>query len=148
VNRAKGVISKTSWNVAMATIATVLGVTLWIAYGRGPASPARSSAAPESTSLKPEDRFAPTSVSTEGTSERSGASPSLQRASLSGASIRRVRSRNEEVDYIGDDVTVRHFTHPPKGRRIGSGPSRVANIGDDVTVRYFTAKPAVKVENR
>jgi hypothetical protein len=150
MNRAKGVVSKAPpWNVALATVATVLGVTFWIAYGRGPASPSRSSAAPESTSLEPEDRFAPTSVSTKETSERSGTSLSLQRARLSGGTIRRARTRDNEVDYIGDDVTVRHFTYQPKVRRRAvGGPSRVANIGDDVTVRYFTAKPAVKSENR
>lgn len=152
VNRTRGVVSKTPpWNVALATIATVLGVTLWIAYGRGPASPSPSLAAPESTSVEPEDRFAPTSVSTKETSERSGASLSLslQPARLSGATIRRARTAETGVDYIGDDVTVRHFTYKPKGRRRAvGGPSRVANIGDDVTVRYFTAKPAVKAENR
>jgi hypothetical protein len=150
VNRAKGVVSKAPpWNVALATIATVLGAALWIAYGRGPASPSRSSTAPESTSPEPEDRFAPTSVSTKETSERPGASLSLQRARLSGATIRRARNRDNEVDYIGDDVTVRHFTYAPRVRRRAlGGPSRVANIGDDVTVRYFTAKPAAKVENR
>jgi hypothetical protein len=150
VNRARGVVFKAPpWNVALATIATVLGATLWIAYGRGPASPSRSSTAPESTSPEPEDRFAPTSISTKETSERPGASPSLQRATLSGATIRRARTKDNDIDYIGDDVTVRHFNYQPKMRRRAvGGPSRVANIGDDVTVRYFTAKPAAKVENR
>jgi hypothetical protein len=154
VNRARGVVSKAPpWNVALATIATVLGATLWIAYGRGPTSPSRSSTTPESTSPEPEDHFAPTSVSRsvspKETSERPGASLSLQRARLSGATIRRARTKDNDIDYIGDDVTVRHFTYAPKVRRRAvGGPSRVANIGDDVTVRYFTAKPAAKVENR
>jgi hypothetical protein len=154
VNRARGIVSKAPpWNVALATIATVLGATFWIAYGRGPASPSRSSATPVSTSSEPEERFAPTSVSRsvspKETSEGSGASLALQPARLSGAAIRRPLTRDNDVVYIGDDVTVRHFTHQPKVRRRAvGGPSRVANIGDDVTVRYFTAKPPAKVESR
>jgi hypothetical protein len=52
------------------------------------------------------------------------------------AAFRRVRIGPNEVDYIAEDVTVKHFTisHP---RLQGQSRVRQVNIGDDVTVRYF-----------
>ncbi len=56
-------------------------------------------------------------------------------------SLKRVRVNAREVDYIGDDVTVRIFNDRPpvKHTRIAAG--RVSHYGDDVTVRYFTPLP-------
>jgi hypothetical protein len=137
------------WNVLLAAFATVLGVAFWIAYGRGPASQLRSSAPPESTAIEPPDRLAPAkAVSTEAASEGSRAAVPLQKAGLARSMVRRVRTGENEVDYIGDDVTIRHFSRKPNPRRRVVGANRVANVGDDVTVRYFTPKPAVKSESR
>jgi hypothetical protein len=137
------------WNVLLAAFATVLGVALWIAYGRGPASPLRSSGPPESTAIEPPDRFAPAkAMSIRAASEDSAASLPLQKTGLTRSMVRRVRTGENEVDYIGDDVTIRHFSHKPNPRRRVVGASRVANVGEDVTVRYFTTKPAVKSESR
>ena len=66
-----------------------------------------------------------------------------QRAPLA----RRVRVSENEIDYIKDDVTVRHFTPQPAPHRVRAGNSEVAYIGDDVTVRYFKRKPAGVAEN-
>jgi DNA-binding winged helix-turn-helix (wHTH) protein len=67
-------------------------------------------------------------------------------------SVQRVRVETNEVDYIGEDVTVRYFTHPPAPQRKPATDGRVANrevyIGDDVTVRYFTPIPAKKPDSR
>jgi 3-deoxy-D-manno-octulosonate 8-phosphate phosphatase KdsC-like HAD superfamily phosphatase len=60
--------------------------------------------------------------------------------------LRRVRVGKNEVDYIGDDVTVRYFTYRPAPQRRRVAESRIAYIGDDVTVRYFTPKLAVKAQ--
>ena len=47
-----------------------------------------------------------------------------------------------EVDYVGEDVTIRYFTSKPAPRR-RVRESQVAYFGDDVTVYYFRPKPAV-----
>ena len=150
VHRAKESFSHIPpWNVLLAAFATVLGVSLWIAYGRGPASPLQSPAPPESTAIEPPDRVAPAkAMSTKEAPEDSRASLPLQNAGLSSPMVRRVRTRASEVDYIGDDVTIRHFSPKPIPRRRVVGASRVTNVGEDVTVRYFTTKPAVKSESR
>ena len=150
VGRAKEVTSyKPPWNVGLAAVATVLGLTLWIAYGRGPASPLRSAAPPGSTAIEPLDRFeSAQAVPTDGASQGLPATVPVQKAGLVRTAVRRARVGENEVDYIGDDVTVRHFTYKPAPQRRRGGASRVANIGEDVTVRYFTPKPAVISESR
>lgn len=154
VGRAKAVTwYRPPWNVGLAAVAIVLGLTLWIAYGRGPASPLRSSAPtsapPGSTAIEPPDRFeSAKAVPTEGTSQGLPATVPVpvQKAGQVRTAVRRARVGGNEVDYIGDDVTVRHFTYKPASQR--GGASRVATIGEDVTVRYFTPKPAVRSESR
>jgi len=55
---------------------------------------------------------------------------------------KRTQLGQSEVHYIGEDVTVRHFTLRPASQEIRTGNNEVA-IGKDVTVRYLTSKPAV-----
>jgi DNA-binding winged helix-turn-helix (wHTH) protein len=66
--------------------------------------------------------------------------------------VQRVRVETNEVDYIGEDVTVRYFRHPRAPQRKPAADGRVANrevyIGDDVTVRYFTPTPAKRPDSR
>jgi len=66
--------------------------------------------------------------------------------------VRRVQVGTNEVDYIGEDVTVRYFTHPPTPQRKPTADGRVVcrevYIGDDVTVRYFTPTPAKRPDSR
>jgi eukaryotic-like serine/threonine-protein kinase len=66
--------------------------------------------------------------------------------------VRRVQVGANEVDYIGEDVTVRYFTYPPAPQRKPTADGRVANrevyIGDDVTVRYFTPTPGKRPDSR
>jgi len=49
--------------------------------------------------------------------------------------FRRVRIGPNEVDYIAQDVTIRHFTN---SQTRPQGNVKLVNIGDDVTVRYFS----------
>jgi len=42
-----------------------------------------------------------------------------------------------KVIHIGEDVTVRYFTHKPTPRRESVGQYQVINMGEDVTVRHF-----------
>jgi DNA-binding winged helix-turn-helix (wHTH) protein len=66
--------------------------------------------------------------------------------------VRPVQVGANEVDYIGEDVTVRYFTYPPapQRERVADGRDlyRAVYIGDDVTVRYFTPTPAKRPDSR
>jgi hypothetical protein len=44
----------------------------------------------------------------------------------------------DEVVYVGNDVTVRYFTPRPTPHRFLVEPYQAVHIGRDVTVRYFT----------
>lgn len=61
---------------------------------------------------------------------------------------KRVRVGPNEVEYIGDDVTVRRFTGRTSTKRSGQPNSRIAHIGDDVTVRYFASPPPATTATR
>jgi len=62
---------------------------------------------------------------------------------------RRVRLAESEVQYFGDDVTVRTFLPKPAAKRSGAPKGRVTHFGNDVTVRYFTSpQPTVRPVNR
>jgi len=53
--------------------------------------------------------------------------------------FRRVQVGPNEVDYIADDVTIRHFTNSP-ARPQTRITDRQVDLGDDVTIRYFSNK--------
>jgi len=152
VQRAKEVASqKVRGNVALAAVATVFGLTFWIAYSdRGPASPIRSSVPPSSTERQQFEPMKPTQVEEASGTSKGHAAPSPVKKEERPAStrVRRARVGQNEVDYIGDDVTVRHFTYRPAAQHKRAVESRVAYIGDDVTVRYFTPRPAVRTDSR
>lgn len=148
VQRATEVISnKPLRSLALAAVATGFGLTFWIANGgRGPASPSGPSAIPGSTAIKSFQPVNPRPA--EGPSTGQPAPVPVKQARLETARARRVGAGQNKIDYIGDDVTVRHFSYKPARQRMGAGASRVAYIGEDVTVRYFTPKPAVESESR
>ena len=66
--------------------------------------------------------------------------------------VRRAQVGTNEVDYIGDDVTVIYFKAPPAPQRKPAADARVANrevyIANDVTVRHFTPTPAKRPDGR
>jgi hypothetical protein len=53
-----------------------------------------------------------------------------------------VRVSNNELDYVAQDVTVRHFTTNLAPQPLQDKNSQVRYISEDVTVRYFTPKHA------
>jgi hypothetical protein len=137
IQRAKRVPwHKRRGNVALAAVASVLLLTCWIAYsGRGPGSPLGSLALKESTPIKQPAK---------GMSAVPPASVLVKVPKPARAPRRRVQVRENEIDYITDDVTIRYFTSKPAPQPKRAGTSQVAYIGDDVTVRYFTPKPAAR----
>jgi hypothetical protein len=133
------------WNLAAAAVAALLVLTSWFVYNRRPASSFRPSAVQAPIVVGPQ---APVlrvkQVSAHSTPTVQPAPVVVKPAGTGRASLRRVRVGENEVDYIGDDVTIRYFTPEPKPttRRVRVGASEVAHIGDDVTVRYFKPKAA------
>jgi len=61
------------------------------------------------------------------------------------ASFKRVWAGKDEVDYISDDVTIRHFRPLPTPKK-SSVWNKQVNIGKDVTVRYFNSPPLPTTE--
>ena len=141
VERATEVVShKPLRSLTLAAIAAAVGLTLWIANGsRGPAAAPASSLTPGAISITTPAERART-IQPEPVPVKE-ASPATTRT-------RRLRGWQNEVDYIGDDVTVRHFAYRPVRQPRGLATSHVSYIGEDVTVRYFTAKPAIETESR
>ena len=70
---------------------------------------------------------------------------SVRDAGAPTASFKRVWAGKDEIDYIADDVTIRHFRPLPTPKKSAIWSKQV-NIGNDVTVRYFKAPqvPAVQ----
>ena len=134
------------WNVAAAAVAAVLLLTSWFVYNnRRPASSFRPSSAQAPIVVEPQAPVLRVQQETgKGTPRLQPATDLVKPAGTGRTSLRRVRIGENEVDYIGDDVTVRHFTPKPKPptRRVRVQASEVAYIGDDVTVRYFKPKAA------
>lgn len=129
---------KRQWSVALAFLAMAVGLTCWIAYnGRRAVSSSEPSARPASTAI---DQPVP-SKAAEALPENAATAvdrsvrPAMPR-------LQRVQVGKYEVDYIGEDVTVRYFTYPAKPQRKPVAGHRVVHIGEDVTVRYFAPTPA------
>ena len=132
-------------NSVLATFAVVLMFTIWLASRhRGPAMPLESSTVPGSPATiqhallpkpLPATRLAaPQAMSAPSTEALSNSPEAMPKRSA----LRRIRVGQNEVDYIGDDVTVRLFTDKPAVKRNQRANGRIAHIGSDVTVRYFT----------
>ena len=132
-------------NSVLAAFAVVLMFTIWLASRhRGRAMPLESSTVPGSRATiqhallpkpLPATRLAaPQAMSTPSTETLPNSTEAMPKRSA----LRRIRVGQNEVDYIGDDVTVRVFTDKPAVKRSQRANGRIAHIGSDVTVRYFT----------
>jgi hypothetical protein len=56
------------------------------------------------------------------------------------AGFKRIRIGPKEVDYLAEDVTIRHFATGSAGS-LTRTPKKNVDFGDDVTVRYFAYSP-------
>jgi hypothetical protein len=130
--RAKRVpLQKRHWKTA-AAVAAVLVIVSWIVCrDRRPASPFGPSALQRSNAIEQQAPFVPAKL----VSGNSTSTPQTVR--------RRVRVGNYQVEYIGEDVTVRYFTPKPAPQPVRVRNNQVHYIGEDVTVRYFTPKHEV-----
>ncbi|MFZ0863928.1 MAG: GAF domain-containing protein [Candidatus Sulfotelmatobacter sp.] len=126
-------------NIALTAVAVVLAFTLIAYRGRGPAKSWESSTLPSARAIdqtqvpKPLPGKVASAVQTVPVPPKGTAHART--------ALRRVRVGPNEVDYIGEDVTVRTFTDRSPAKRTRVPAHRIAHIGDDVTVRYFTPSP-------
>ena len=124
-----------------AVIAVLIIATRWIPYDLRPASPVGASQSPQrSNAARQEILFAPakpplslrTQAAVTGRAKLKAPSPAF----------RRVQVGPNEVDYIAEDVTIRHFTPTRATPRLQLAYKEV-HVGADVTIRYFASKVAV-----
>ena len=127
------------WRIgATAAAAVLLASAIWIAHRHHPAPAVSGSAVsiPNQTA----DQVSPVSLSrqdkTKGFRRRVGDEMAPNSA------FTRFRIGPNEVDYIAEDVTVRHFTNRTAKPQMLAADKEV-NIGGDVTVRYFSPKPTL-----
>ena len=137
------------WSVAAVAVAAgVVVVASLITYSRRPASltgvgsPEKSNSAREMPVVPAKQQItefrAP--ISAGGSEAAKASKPTFRRVRG------RVRVGADEIDYIGDDVIVRHFVTKHATARGQSGYKQV-NFGNDVTVRYFAAKSSAGISS-
>jgi hypothetical protein len=116
---------------------TVLVLATWVAFrDHRPAAIARTSAvAKAKAGAQP---LPSSSTGSAAVSSKASAIPAL--ATVPGTLVvpkpHWVRVGKDELDYVGEDVTVRYFGIKPAAQRAPI-QSHVKKIGSDVTVRYF-----------
>lgn len=126
------------WNVAAAGLAAVL-VIAGLAYHHRLASIRDAASSPKSSAAQ-EQIANPSPASVPTSAPETSANPTDSRPP--GSAFRRVRVGQDEVDYIAEDVTIRHFTSDAAQPQMLAGERRV-HFGEDVTVHYFGDKPQV-----
>jgi GAF domain len=130
-------------NVAAVSVVLVLAIMAAIARHQSTMSPVADSSS-SSTITAPKQ---PVPAVDQQTAAPTSLKPhaSMRDAGAPTASFKRVWAGKDEVDYIADDVTIRHFRPLPTPKKSAVWSKQV-NIGNDVTVRYFKAPPVPAVQ--
>jgi hypothetical protein len=136
---------QTAWrNSAPALVAVVLASTVLIAYRNHRVAETLESAAAPSASAVDQQSILP-----KPSPGKPETTPPLVSQAKPVTAMKRVRVGPNEVEYIGEDVTVRTFTDKRAAKRSQPKNGRIAHIGDDVTVRYFAPQsPAARTTSR
>jgi hypothetical protein len=130
-------------NVAAVSVVLVLAIMAAIARHQSTISPVAASSSNSGTTAPAQPVPA--------VDEQIVASPapkthaSARDAGAPTSSFKRVLAGKDEVDYIADDVTIRHFRSQPAPKKTAVSSKQV-HIGNDVTVRYFNSKPVPTVQ--
>jgi len=136
-------------------IAALVIAACWIIYEHRPVSPVNASARQESTLPAPDTAQqqqtavraltpAPTDRQSRGRTIADGKTPK----DAPNPAFKRLWVGPNEVDYVTDDVTIRHFTTATPTRPQAHDSYREVQFGKDVTVRYFAARPTVAAQPR
>ena len=130
-------------NVAAVSVVLVLAIMAAIARHQSTMLPVADSSSSGRSAVPPQAVSAVNQPIVAPPSPKPNASP--RDAGAPTSSFKRVWAGKDEVDYISDDVTIRHFRPLPTPKKSSLG-SRQVNIGKDVTVRYFNAPPMSTVQ--
>jgi hypothetical protein len=129
--------SSNFWRVgAVVTASAVLATANWITYRDHSVRSTIRGAVPRRDNARQQVPAKPFSLNNNPNCVGGGA----QKTRPFSAGFKRIRIGPHEVDYIAEDVTIRHFTTGPAQRLARTGEKQV-NFGDDVTVRYFAYTP-------
>jgi len=117
---------------------TVLVLAAWVAFRDHRPAPAAPTSAVATAKAVAQPSSSPSAAST-AVPEKASAIPALALVPAGdvAAKPRWVRVGNDELDYVGQDVTVRYFGVKPAAQ-LAPAQSRTKKIGSDVTVRYFS----------
>jgi hypothetical protein len=124
--------------VAAAGVVAALVIASWIAYDHRPASPVDATALHRSNAASQQVASAPAKAPANRIAKPQTAANGTQDTKAASSTFRRVRVGQNEVDYIAEDVTIRHLTTKPALPRVRGGYKEV-HIGEDVTVRDFVS---------
>jgi hypothetical protein len=128
-------LPKLRWNVAVTGVVAALVIAVcWIAYDRRSASPAGTPSPQRSNAVEQQRPFVPAKPA-----PSNHAAGGAEEAKSPSSAFKRVQVGPNEIDYIAEGVTIRHFTTKPALPRVRGGYKEV-HIGEDVTVRYFASK--------
>lgn len=128
------------WSLGAAAIVILLVAAGWISVHQRAASTMEGQARIMRSDAS--EKHPPKPTTNQGLSKTSGA----KYTNAAKPRFKRVLVGPNEVDYIADDVTIRHFTKPVPPSHTPAITKQV-DIGDDVTVRVFNHKPEVSPDN-
>ena len=130
---------KQTWNVDLAAFATVLVLSCWIAYSdRHTAASSGSFEMRKTTAIEEQVSLPLAKTMLAEYKPKVQTVPIPSEEARTAKPLRQVGVAEQEVVYIGEDVTVRYFTSKPAPHRGPAGQYQVVHMGEDVTVRYFT----------
>jgi hypothetical protein len=130
-------------DVAAAGVAIALGLAGWIAFDHHRAETTKDSARTKSNAFSQHVFQTTAEPSPANRASKPPIAPGGAKSTKAARSpFQRVRVGPHEVDYISEDVTIRHFTTPATPSHVRGANQQFA-IGDDVTVRYFAYKPQI-----
>jgi putative methionine-R-sulfoxide reductase with GAF domain len=125
-------------NVAAVSVVLVLAIMAAIARHQSTILPVADSSSGNTTPVPAQPLSAVDQQIVAPPPLKPNASASARDAGAPTASFKRVWAGKDEVDYISDDVTIRHFRPLPTPKK-SSAWNKQVNIGKDVTVRYFNS---------
>jgi hypothetical protein len=135
--RVSGRRAKLKLTPVAAVIAVFIIATRWIPYDLRPASSVgASSLPPRSDAARQEILFAPAKPPHSLMAQ--AALIGRAKPKVPSPAFRRVQVGRNEVDYIAEDVTIRHFAPTLATPRVQLAYTEV-HIGADVTIRYFAS---------
>jgi hypothetical protein len=128
------------WNVIVTGVVTALVIAVcWIPYDGRRASPAGTPSLQRSNVIQQQIPFVPAkSARSNRASMAQTAVGEAEEAKPPSLAFKHIRGGPNEIDYIAEDVTIRHFTTKPALPGVRAGYKEV-DIGEDVTVRYLAS---------